>query len=137
MNLWTQAAARQNEVLDRVYGERTNILRPAQGSAYVATDAPPQVLHAGLIGVIDQGTDAVGLDGDAGGRRDFRGQLRAGEIVISFTRSRFLSQADWPKAGCLIQAIDREGAPMFEAAENGQLDEGGRVNVPVVRRASP
>jgi hypothetical protein len=136
MSIWDRAAAALNAGLDAVHTEATNVVRPVGGSAYVASSAPPQILHAAMPGVIDEDAKVFGLDGDAGGQRDFRGQMQAGAIIVSYDRRLFADIGDWPRKDDLIQAIEREGAPVFEVL-TATPDEGHRLNCQVVRRKSP
>lgn len=134
MSRWTGAAARLNRAADSFYGELISVLRPAAGSAYVKGEGEPTLILQ-LLGVVSEGEEQGGADGETPGGRTFHQNLSAGAVEASFMRTGFASSEQWPRQADLLR-IDtgpRTGA-VFEA-QTAASDDGDRVNVPVIRRS--
>lgn len=135
MGRWSSAAARLNRAADGFYGELITILRPAASSPYVKGGGgdPPVVVQ--LQGVISEGEGQGPADGQTAGDRTFNLGLVAGAIEASFMRTGFATREQWPRKGDLLRVETGERAgDVFEALD-GASDDGGRVNVQILRRS--
>ncbi|MDP1642724.1 MAG: hypothetical protein Q8L59_11115 [Phenylobacterium sp.] len=133
MSRWSSAAARLNRAADGFFAELITILRPPAGSVYVAAGGDP-VAVLQLQGVISEGEADGAADGETPGGRTFHQNLAGGPIEASFERTGFASREQWPRKGDLLRVETGERAgDVFEALD-GARDDGGRVNVAILRR---
>lgn len=130
MSRWAQAAARLNSSLDGYYGETVTVLRPAPQRLVAKDDGVIRI--AAIIATISETEEQLGA---VRGREGFNLDIVAGEVVVSFSRTRFASKSDWPKRGEIIVANDRPVPAQYELSADAALDDGDRVNCRVVRRA--
>lgn len=130
MTLWDDASALLNGGVDAAFGEAVDLYRPATGGGY-AVSSPPVLVGLGVTAIIDESPEIIGAEGEGGSRERASLQLAAGQVLVSFERARFASEADLPKKGDIVHRASGARLELVVVSK----DDGDRMNAAAVRRA--
>jgi len=111
--------------VDATFGELVRIL-PMRSGKYSAGGADPDRQERDLYAILTEDHGLQRTDGDRIGG-NFGVNLEAGPIRVSLPKTSFSSRADWPREKDRIQALDRDGQPIYEIARDPLPDNASRL----------
>jgi hypothetical protein len=120
--------------VETLMGEALRFL-PMREGKYTAGGADPDRPARDLRGALTIDETPQRIDGDGVGA-NFGFDMDAGGIRVSFAKEFFTSLSDRPRKGDRIQALAREGQPIFEIARPSP-DNASRIVFHCVRVTKP
>lgn len=116
---------RVTAALDKEFAERTRI-NPRRRGEFISAAVDPDRAQKIVRGIVDF-VPNVFLPKDTSRFDGFQPSLSADASHISYDEALFASKAEWPRAGDLIELIDRPDTPSFAVAAPPESDGIGRI----------